>query len=561
MDIENLDSELVEGLGGIYLYASFHYEKYIENPSAKIYKKIRKAANNKDYFNLQPLSDDMAEYLNGLCDEEFFVLCKSCSEYISTHGTAEEQRIKKLCENLSKDVAQAVLSLFDEEFFSECDVKRSNGVCEFTVNSSAAYESKLILLNAQYSTDKKFEMLYFDGKFENENGVYKLICQADSGENGEFELAISFTDARVETKFFNPTNAFTTENPWNQLSIIARSIFLKKEYENSFNRQEREILPLLGELKNLSWFFDEESYSFANFKGLISKHQFTELLPLIEKIEFHGVDAKRRSSLTVRLINKLNLIKYRPLWDEIYTLICESQRDYPMYIQEKAPKAELDKIKNEVNGFMKNHGYLGEYPDFYKNGAVNGVKMIESYGVSYTVAFEKNAVHYVRCLEERISSTNGISVEFLCATEFLKRNESATDITSCRFNCNGRKYAKHIFFHDDYYADKSTPIKERLNIAVKCAELKKLNKSERKKTFHISYTLRDKLIIFLLFSLFAGFVFSSLFTPAMMGFAALMLWIDGMPVVISDIPWLIIYFAVWIGFGVPTGLLSIISKR
>lgn len=61
--------------------------------------------------------------------------------------------------------------------------------------------------------------------------------------------------------------------------------------------------------------------------------------------------------------------------------------------------------------------------------------------------------------------------------------------------------------------------------------------------------------------MFSGFLFASLFNPAMMIFSALMLWLDGMPIVISDIPWLIIYFATWALFGIPMGIVTVFSKK
>ena len=163
--------------------------------------------------------------------------------------------------------------------------------------------------------------------------------------------------------------------------------------------------------------------------------------------------------------------------------------------------------------------------------------------------------------DENYDNDTGIYLNFVCANEQLKRNESPTDFHSCLFNCKGKKFFDYITFDCDYNDEqKNLTLGERISIAVKSVEFKKLNKSERSKLFSTYWSFKEKLITFLLVFLFSGFLFATFFTPAMMGFSIFMLWLDDMPIIISDIPWLIMYFFSWALFGIPMGLLTILKK-
>jgi hypothetical protein len=178
--------------------------------------------------------------------------------------------------------------------------------------------------------------------------------------------------------------------------------------------------------------------------------------------------------------------------------------------------------------------------------------------MSYTIASEKNAVHHIHC--EEFISEKGIDLSFIYGTEFLKRNQEKTDIHTCRFNCKGKKYALELRF-SDCFEDYKIPLEDKIKIVTKKAEFKKINKKEKSQILNLNGTLADKFTLFLITFIFSGFFFASLFIPAMMAFCAFMLWIDGMPVIISDIPWLIMYFATWAAFGLPMGLITVFSKK
>lgn len=250
-------------------------------------------------------------------------------------------------------------------------------------------------------------------------------------------MSVTFTSAKTEIISFNPTNSYLYSTPWEQLLNISLCILDKQEFENSLNKLEIELLPLLNEIKYLSFSYDNTTQSVSIFKTLIEKHNFLELSPLIKKIESKNTSEKRRTFLSHQLTNKLNLIKYKPLWQEIHDLINDSQKDYPFEIVTQKTKGTITTFKNKVTNIMQEYGYDGVYPDYYKKSNLKGIHLFEAYNLSYTIAFEKNAVHHIHC--EEFINENHIDVWFIYGTEFLKSNQEMTDINTCRFNCKGKK--------------------------------------------------------------------------------------------------------------------------
>lgn len=474
-----------------------------------------------------------------------------------------KEQISKTCEGFSESVKSALFHIFDQEHYIDNDFKWSGNVLEILVDSSNSFEEKLILSDAKYAVDKEFDSISFfleDFSFVRENDRYKLTGEAFSyAEDVYFDMSITFASANCDIQVFNPTNLFMDLAPWDQLSAISNSIITKEIFDNLLNTAELELLPLLKEIQYLQVLYSDESKSLPNFKAYITKHNFLELLPLIERIESSNISRKRRTSLIYKLINKLNLIKYKPLWQELYDLICSTQKDYPTYIAIKKPKCTITRLRNKTTKIMQEYGYSGTYPDFYKKSALKGIHLFESYNLSYTVAFANNVVHHIHC-DENLDDQN-IALTFLYGTEFLKRGENVSDINSCRFNCKGKKFTSSVMFKADFESNQKLSLEERIEIITKKAEFKKLSQKEQSKIFNTYASFSAKFMLFLVTFIFSGFIFASLFIPVMMAFAAFMLWIDGMPVIISDIPWTALYFETWALFGAPMGIITASLKK
>lgn len=561
MDIKEFDIKYIQDFSLFYYLLKSKFGKNIESDSIKKQNKVKNWM-LKNCISEQEYPEYIINYLNNISAKEFILFFKSCDEYINLNGDALTQQINKTCNELPESVKNSFFHLFDREFYVSNDFKLSGDILTISVISTAAYEEKLVLSGAKFSTDKKFDTCYFleNCSITEENGIYKLTGEAGLfDDENEFEMSITFTSAKTEIVSLNPTNSYLDSTPWEQLLHISLCILDKEDFENSLNNSELELLPLLKEIKYLLFTYVEKNQSCSVFKTLVAKHKFFELLSLIEKIESKNISDKRRTFLSQQLTNKLNLIKYKPLWQEIYDLISDSQKDYPFEIATKNSKETITKFKNKVTNIMQEYGYNGVYPDYYKKSAIKGIHLFESYNTSYTVLNEKNAVHHIRCKE--FINENHIDVSFIYGTEFLKSNQEMTDIITCRFNCKGKKHASYLRFRDYFEDDPKTPLEDKIKIVTKKAEFKKLNKEEKAKTFGVFGSLSDKLVLFLITFILSGFLFASLFIPAMMAFCAFMLWLDGMPVIISDIPWLIFYFAAWAGFGIPMGIVTVFSKK
>ena len=558
MDIQSIDIKYINDFCLFYNSAKFRFGKNIKNESARKQRKFRNWI-NKYCISAEEYPQNIINSLNALNDDEFILFLEACDEYINLNGDALTQQITKTCEEFSEAVKRSFFDLFDHEYYVSSDFEIVDDTLTIAVNSTASYQEKLILSDAKFSVDKKFDTFcFFDtASLTKEDGIYKLTGEAASFEEDEFELSVTFTSAKTEVISFNPTNSYLSDTPWEQLTHISLSILDKESFKNSLNELEIELLPLLKEIKAIL-FFGESEISIPVFESLIKKHGFCELLPLIEKIKTKNISDKRKTFLTQQLLNKLNQIKYKPLWQEIFDLICESQKDYPFEVETKKSKGTITKFKNKVTNLMQEYGYSGVYPDYYKQSAVNGIHLFNSYNLSYTVMREKNAVHHIHC--DEFINEKSIDISFTYGTEFLKPNQEKTDINTCRFNAKGKKYASDLRF-TDLFDDTKILLEEKIKIVTQKAEFKKLSKDEKTKILDLSGSFADKLTLFLIISIFSGFLFASLFIPAMMAFSAFMLWIDGMPVIISDIPWLIMYFATWAAFGLPIGLIRAFSKK
>ena len=311
MNIKNLDISVIEKLSYIYSFAEIKFDKKIETKNIKKQNKIRKWI-YKNNIKDSEFSEDVLNQLNNLNDDEFISFLKSCYDYVDINGDTLTLQINETCKDFPDSVKKAFFDLFDHGYYVNNDFRYLDNTIEITVDSSVSYEHKLILFNAKFSVDKKFDSVDF---FENcslvkENNIYKLTGEASNDvEEDYFDLSITFTSAKTETEFFNPTNSSIEETPWDQLITLSLLITAKEDFENSFNDSEIKLLPLLNEIKNLSFIFNDKVESFTELKALLSKHNHFNLLPIIEKIESKDITEKRRKSLSQKLIRKLDLLK------------------------------------------------------------------------------------------------------------------------------------------------------------------------------------------------------------------------------------------------------------
>ncbi|MGN0493295.1 MAG: hypothetical protein ACI4F7_06565, partial [Acutalibacteraceae bacterium] len=297
-------------------------------------------------------------------------------------------------------------------------------------------------------------------------------------------------------------------------------------------------------------------------KEYISKYGYKKPLKLAIFLENQPPDSRKRERISKRLLNTLNKRKYEPLWREIFGLIKESQSEYPSQAELFCNAKLLAETRGEIQRLMEAEGYSGTYPDFHKKGSIKGVRLAESYNMDYLVGAEKNAVFRVHCTEEAFNGN--LSVELLCGSELLKKNEAEGDIYSCTFDARGRRFFTTVSYNSGVEEDSEIQdsLGQKVKIAAKRAELKRLTKEERKALYGFDMPY---LRIFAAIFIFAGGLFGIFMTLGLMLMAVLFALIDGqpqtVPSMITDIPWWFCLVFSWVTFGGAMGIITVLSKR
>jgi hypothetical protein len=327
---------------------------------------------------------------------------------------------------------------------------------------------------------------------------------------------------------------------------MASDILSKQTLGDQYlNPKERELIPLLQELRLLSSFafvVQQDAVDFHNIKDYIRKYNLTRLLPLLEKVEA-GYRKQSVGALALsRLMTQLNDKKCESLWRELYGLIVASQQEYPQktctYDGEK-----LKRIRKQIEEKFHALGYTGQYPDFCKQGAIKGVKLEESYHLTYFLACEKNVKYMIHCTETLWGED--LHIEFLCGTAMLKKQETVTDIYSCCFNAKGKRLFKRVICSEEDLEQ----VEEFVQIAVKRAQCVKLKKYEKELCGVISASWGYYVFMFL----FMGGLFALLMTATMFLICCLVTVVLFGPHellgMIKEMPWWLLFAISFFGFG------------
>ena len=384
MKIQDLDIKTIENIALFYHLINDKFNDFELQKPKKI-NRIRKWINK--HLEYTDIPKETIESLKSSTDDDFVFLFKSCHDYIETNGTALEQKINSICKELPKDANEAILTLFRNEYYINSDFKKANNNIEIIVEKTATHKETLILIDAKFSTQEFDTLVFFEdiSMISNENNLYNITAKGELYEKEEsFDVDITFSSAKTECEVFNPVKELLCLSPWDQLSSLSIEIIGKEKLNCNLNNYEEKLLPLLKELANLTFVFDKNK-SFPILKSLFEKFNYLELLLLIERIENPEITTQKVRFLASKLTNKLNNIKYKPLWQEIYNLICESQKDYPTYCETQNSEAVIVKFRNDVTKAMNEYGYYGEYPLFQKNGTIKGLHTIDSYDTPYTI--------------------------------------------------------------------------------------------------------------------------------------------------------------------------------
>ena len=484
----------------------------LKKPSKDIYKsskikKIREIVTSN--LNQNPdISDSLRETLSG-----------NNIEYIYSFLSEADKKLEKLyCEK--KEQTDNILLEFDE------DTQRKFKSFPFTMRgfmkdgkdviievSSPCCNEKIILEDCETDFDSCSIFEVFEYNLSKSDDKYLLTVYLDNDE-----VHIKFSSAHSENDIKKPVDfEFYCYSPWSIIYFGASSVVDKYEISPSLlNEKEKDILPIMFFFNFLfSPFKTEKSDNRADniekgyhsFIALCKKFGFEEIIS--KKIDFFSGSYNKIDRQCARIGSELSDIKYKPLFDEIYSLLTDSQKDYPSEIELYSSKEELDAQRNKITEILYSHGYKGEYPEFYKDGKTKQTRNVMSYGVTYTVFKNSTARYFIRVSENYDVYEGNIIFNFICATHIKRKNEDFADnAISAMFRDKGHRFFSVV---SNVY-ENFVSLDILTNAAVKKAELIKLSKEERKllsETNHHIF-LRLFLFVFVFTSVFFG-VFFTLF--------------------------------------------------
>lgn len=452
--------------------------------------------------------------------------------------------------DIPEDARKAIWDLLECQHFAQ-EICPQDGALRLNVSLGASCIRYLILHDVS-GVPEGADVLDFASLIKREE-EYRLVGEAWNEETEELSpFTIRFSGASVEAVPCRADEDFGLNSPWGLLTISASSIMEKYSVsEDLLNDGEKELLPLLAELTKLAYQKELSApwngTGFPQLKAYIRNAGYSELLSALEKVEKDFSNCRRFQIL----FTKLDQGKYEPLFRELWNKIVATQRAYPSASQIEIPHIKLVGIRRRVTKMMEELGYCGTYPDFYKTGLVKGIRLEESHGLDCFVCGDKRAAFHIHCKE-----LTGQKMQLLlfCGTQLLKKNQEPGDIFSCMFNTRGRTFTKMVLCE----VEEPGRLETVMPIADKLAQLRKLTREERDQ---IHEGKVPSLVWFLGCLILGGFFFSILFIPLIMGIDAFSCWRAGEPVILSDAPWLKIFFGTWLTFGGLTGALMALMNH
>ncbi len=568
MDISGIDINFIEIFDLSYTVAEAVFDTKPDTAPANVQKKIRKWI-DKTYISDASYPARVMQFVGkDVSDADLIAFTKACHDHIKANGTGKKQLFDKFSADLSAEVKEAIWAILERD--NTAKIMKCGEDAKIIIENHVGFYRTLMLLGASCLPEGKFDYLSFEnGSLIKPDGEYRLIGTTVNWEDDtEIPFAIRFADAKVEVSVFRADEQTFLRSPWEHLQCIINLIFEKYSLPGDhLNDREKELLPLVSELTKLAYFAhipeELDHDGFPVMREYIKNHGFDELLPLFDILENDTADSKKKFNVGQKIIAKLNTVKYEPLWRELYELIVSSQANYPSMAEALCPSELLKETRENIQTLMESHGYSGTYPNFSKRGSLKGVRLIDSYDMSYFIVNEKDTVHHIHCTEEYVSGY--LNIEFLCGAQMLRKNETSGDIYSCLFNAKGRRVFSTVSYeseHTDLDGNiVSEDLERRVLLATKRAELKKLTKEEREEItgFEISYFK-----MFLLVLLLMGIPFGIFMTLGMMAIAVITCLVAGQPETIpsmfTDIPWWALFLLTFGLFGGAMGVVTVLSK-
>ncbi len=399
-------------------------------------------------------------------------------------------------------------------------------------------------------------VVFCNAKIDGENFYLPDHIELSKTEGGyllefvEEETFVSIPFSHAETRLSPFHAACATDyflvlanTPWNFLMQYAKGI---AEHIREGIANERELA--LVDIVNYLTLGGNES-GFEAFRALARRHNAERVVDKYAK-------------KTAKLFRELSKQKYESMWRELFEVFEASQEGLPQEWEFYCTPEQFEEHKRFVTIQMHLRGFEGEYPHFCKRAPFRRLTVINPFGESFFVGFEKYASHHIYCRAASQGGEKRIAEKYLCGTVFRKSAEEETDIWSCFFDRRGKANFSTVFNHP--IGEENTAEERSLlaSAAAKSAELRRLTKEERTLKQNFQNPAWVYILMFLFMSVFFG-LFWTLGFMLIISIMTLLVTFSFAAVaeIILGLPWLLVAVVAGVLFAIPMTIISWLADR
>ena len=570
MNLLQLDIELLEQLAGAYTHARVMFNHHdLTKVSPRKQRKIRKWLSGQYIELIGQLPEEFNIFSPENTDQQVLCFLKECEDGVNTQEAQRKETFDKEFSRFEPQVKEALWELVNSYYCPLTFV--SENQVEFEVFDGCSFR-KTLILNKVQGLPRAKEGYYFSHlqlRYQEDENRFYFSGEMEDWETEEPQkFLVTFKDPTVELQVYNAwENAIVGETPWELLETVCDGICEKAEQSLELcNQKERELLPLLKEIKAMNgiyWGDVTRPFTFPLLKQVTREFGIAKAEKLLCQMEGVLPFSKQFEGAQKQLVALFCQQKNQPFWRYLCEKIETSQAEYPIQVQRQFPEESLTALRAKVQTLMEEKGFEGTYPDFVKKGQIKGMRLAHSYDMSYFISGEKRVEFHVYCKETATAA--GVYLEFLCGTACLKKNEPTADIYDCMFNAKGRRLFQTVSYTEPLTEEDRTErddLETVVTIAAKKAQCQKLTKAEREYCYH---TVFVDIFNFCGPFFIAGGLFGVAMTVCLMIVCALFCLIEGTDTGSSSLfgvfPWGWILAFCWVAFGGALGIIEMLSKR
>lgn len=548
------EREIINLFGNAYEIARDIFDVEPVNSSAKDKKQIRKwICKNYPVYETFPFVNKHTD------DSSVIDLIYGLYKNFNKKKEEPKRFFYSVTDFFSDDVISAFLDLIDYGCIYSNFIQ-SESTIKIHIDNCAAYSRVLTLIDCEALDFGKYNCIDFSGSTFTKNDEHFIITATLENFDTETSqpIVFKFKNAKIEVVSYNATETTTPffGSPFGMLSMISSEIIEKNKISSdNLNQKEKDLLPLLEEISDLSVYDDFKRKTYPLIKELATKIAPSKFVELVEELENAIAQYEKLSNILDKIHRETQKPEYEPLWRKLNNLIADSQNEHPQKADALLPKDYINKLRTEITSLMHQNGYIGNYPDFSKVTDLKSIRTADCHGEPFTIFNEKNAKLYIRCIED-VSATGKISILFLTGTALNKKDVKTIDAYSCLFYKKGKLFNNSVSWNDSDESEFS--IQQIVNIAFKKAELKTLTKEERKADVSLG---NGCLPLFLVMGVAFGGLFTIFFAIFMFFFVWIIEDLNSALEIVKIAPWWLCFLASGGLFGIAMFLISLHTQR